>query len=72
MQRQGLALRFAPLRLRGDREVVLSALRQDRTALLFASAELRRDKAVWLYDGAPVPSFEPPAPAAPPEAEAEA
>mmetsp|Transcript_67822 Transcript_67822/g.161881 ORF Transcript_67822/g.161881 Transcript_67822/m.161881 type:complete len:347 (-) Transcript_67822:29-1069(-) len=31
-----------------------------RTALLYAAPELRRDKGVWLYNGATPPSFNPP------------
>ena len=46
VQRSGLALRFASEPLRRDREVVLSAVRQDRSALLVAGEELRKDKAL--------------------------
>jgi len=39
----GMQLRFAPPRLRQDREVVLAAVRQDARAFVFAAEELRGD-----------------------------
>jgi len=44
----GLALQYASLALRGDKEVVLAAVAQDGLALQFASHELKNDKLVVL------------------------
>ena len=41
-------MEFAAEELRGDRSVVLSAVRQGSLALAFASEKLRRDRAVVL------------------------
>ncbi len=45
------ALEFASEELKADREVVLPAVRQNRTALMFTSEELRGDEQVMMAVG---------------------
>ena len=43
MKKNGYALQYASVELRGDREIVLEAVKQNGLALEFALAELRED-----------------------------
>ena len=45
----GLALQWAPARLRDDRDVVLAAVKQNGLALQYASERLRGDRVLVLY-----------------------
>jgi hypothetical protein len=49
LQNDGMALRYASERLRGDRGVVLAALQQDGMALQYASESLRADEKVVAH-----------------------
>ena len=44
----GMALQYVPEELKGDREVVMEAVRQDGRALRFASEELKGDREVVM------------------------
>ena len=51
MKQHGLALQYASEQLRGDREVVLAAVKQKGRALCFASEQLQNDPELVRLSG---------------------